>query len=80
VRLTESSHQYQCCFCKEGMPAIGSSSHRLDPCALIIVGNWIAPSEQQLSQQYFRHLECFKAQIGEKHPLYIEEMELGDQA
>jgi hypothetical protein len=75
-----SDGEYRCCFCKKGMPATGSSSHRLDPCALIIVGNWIAPSEQQLSQQYFCHLECFKAQIGEKHLLYIEVMEPGDQA
>jgi len=52
----------------------------MDPCALVIIGYWSLAPEQQLSQQYFCHLECFKAQIGEEHPLYIEEMEPGDQA
>ena len=47
------------------------ATHPMDPCALVIIGNWISPPEQQLPQQYFCHLECFKAQIGEKHPLYI---------
>jgi hypothetical protein len=72
--------EYECCFCKKGIGPIDGHSHRMDPCALVIIGNWISPSEQQLSQQYFCHIECFKAQIGEKNPLYIEEIKPGDQA
>ena len=75
-----SGRKYQCCFCKTGMEPLGGQSHRTDPCALVIVGYWSSAPEQQLSQQYFCHLECFKARIGEKNPLYIEEMEPGDQA
>jgi len=74
-----SDREYQCCFCEKGMPVTDSPSHRLDPCALIIVGHWIAPPKQQLSQQYFCHLHAL-SQIREKQPLYIEEMEPGDQA
>jgi hypothetical protein len=75
-----SDREYECCFCKKGMEAVGGHSHRMDPCALVIIGYWSSAPEQHLSQQYWCHLECFKAKIGEEHPLYIEEMEPGEQA
>ncbi|MBS0416302.1 MAG: hypothetical protein JSR66_01225 [Proteobacteria bacterium] len=75
-----SDRKYECCFCKMGMEPDGGDSPWMDPCALVIIGYRSSAPEQQRSQQYFCHLECFKAQIGEKHPLYIEEMEHGDQA
>jgi hypothetical protein len=46
----------------------------------VLVGNWQAEESQQLSQQFFCHVECFKGKMADPSYLSIDEMEPGDQA
>ena len=75
-----SSLSYQCCFCGEGVAFAQGTTSRLDPCALVLIGNWVAPASQQLSQQFFCHLECFKRQVTDPEYVDIDTMEPGEQA
>jgi hypothetical protein len=52
----------------------------LDPCAVLLIGNWQAAESEQLTQQFFCHVACFKSKMLDPTYLVIEEMEPGDQA
>ena len=52
----------------------------LDPCAVVLIGNWQAPEPEQLSQQFFSHFECFRRHLSDPAYVDIDEMEPGDQA
>ena len=71
---------YQCCFCGKSVSAGDAAAHLLDPCAVVLVGNWSAAESQQLTQQFWCHLACFKRSITNPDNLYIEDMTPGDQA
>ena len=75
-----SSLSYQCCFCGQAVSFAEGTTSRLDPCALVLIGNCAAPEAQQLSQQFFCHLECFKRRITVAEYINLEVMEPGDQA
>lgn len=49
---------YQCCFCKQGTEG--------DVAAVVIIAKWNLPEEEQSSQQWFCHLECFEKTTGER--------------
>src|ERR1044071_6508952 len=68
--------QCECCFCGEGIE--GLTGAPLDPCALVLVGNWQAAESEQLSQQFFCHLECFRTKMSDPSYLAIDEMTPGD--
>ena len=70
--------QFNCCFCGAGIERPQDAP--LDPCALLLIGNWQAQESEQLSQQFFCHLECFRSSISIPSSLWIDEMEPGDQA
>jgi hypothetical protein len=80
VNSTSDIRTYQCCFCGEGIESGAEAAHPLDPCAVMLVGNWSAPESQQLTQQFWCHLACFKRSITNPNNLYIEDMTPGDQA
>jgi hypothetical protein len=80
VSSTVDSPGYQCCYCGQGIEAGAAAAHALDPCAVMLVGNWSAPESQQLTQQFWCHLACFKRSMSNPSNLYIEEMTPGDQA
>ena len=80
MNSTSDIRSYQCCFCGKSVSAGDATAHPLDPCAVMLVGNWCAPESQQLTQQFWCHLACFKRSIKDPHNLYIEEMTPGDQA
>ena len=63
----------QCCFCGEGI-AEDADAHELDPCAVILVGNWKKAPDRQVDQQYFCHLACFKAAVEKHAPVDVEEL------
>ena len=71
---------FECCFCGEGVDTDPNVSRGLDPCAVVVIGNWRAPESQQLSQQFFCHLQCFKAKMAKPSYIDLEEMEPGDQS
>jgi hypothetical protein len=71
---------WQCCFCGEGISSGESAADPLDPCAVVLIGNWLAPESHQLSQQFFCHLACFKRKITTPGYVEIDKMEPGDQA
>jgi hypothetical protein len=60
--------QYQCCFCGESIV-----QSQIDPCAVILVGNWQSskPAEQA-DQQFFCHVACFKKAMWHNVPVEIE--------
>jgi hypothetical protein len=61
--------EYQCCFCGEG---IGESA--VDPCAIVLIGNWLSPVEKQAEQQFFCHVACFKEAMWPNVPVDIERL------
>jgi hypothetical protein len=71
---------YQCCFCGEVVGTGSAGGHDLDPCAVVLIGNWSAPDHMQLSQQFFCHLACFKQKITDHRLVDIDQMSPGDQA
>jgi hypothetical protein len=74
------SISYACCFCGESIDTDSKVSRGLDPCAVVVVANWRGPESQQLSQQFFCHLQCFKGKMNDETFMDIEGMEPGDQA
>lgn len=66
--------QYACCFCGEGIGDSAERFHRLDPCAVVLIGNWQQPEAEQAEQQFFCHLSCFKKAVEGKSPVEIEEL------
>jgi hypothetical protein len=70
--------QFERSFCGEGIQRPKDAP--LDPCAVVLIGNWQAQESQQLSQQFFCHLECFRGKLSNSAYVSIDEMEPGDQA
>ena len=64
----------QCCFCGDAIAEVEANGHSLDPCALIVVGNWKKGSDQQVEQQYFCHIDCFKRLVEQHAPVDLEEL------
>ena len=64
--------ELQCCFCGDAITE--SSDNMLDPCALVVIGNWKRTAQEQVEQQYFCHLECFKRQVESHAPVDLEEL------
>jgi hypothetical protein len=62
-------HTYQCCFCGE---TINESA--VDPCAIVLVGNWAAAAAEQAEQQFFCHVACFKKAMWPNVPVEIERL------
>jgi hypothetical protein len=61
--------KYQCCFCGQGI-----SESAVDPCAIVLVGNWQSPEPEQAEQQFFCHVACFKKAMWPNVPVEIEEL------
>ena len=57
-----------CAFCGQGVETQG-----FDPCALIVVANWRAPSAHRQEKQFFAHADCLRTQM---HPEVASEAEL----
>jgi hypothetical protein len=57
-----------CAFCGQGVETLG-----VDPCALVVVANWRAPSAQQREQQFFTHAACLRSRM---HPEVAAEAEV----
>jgi hypothetical protein len=72
--MAKLKHQYQCCFCGH---AINESA--VDPCALVVVGNWAGPQPEQAEQQFFCHIVCFKNTVTDDLSVEIEEIVTGRQ-
>jgi hypothetical protein len=66
--------QFQCCFCGEGIGDSLERFHRLDPCAVVLIGNWRQPESEQAEQQFFCHLACFKKAVEAHAPVEIEKL------
>ena len=64
--------EYECCFCGLTVSSVEQSSP-LDPCALILVGHFERPYEQQKEQEFFCHLECIRKAFKNDGTLYIAE-------
>jgi hypothetical protein len=64
--LAEGRISYECWYCTESIEETG-----FDPCAVIIVANWI-DEENQREQQFFAHAECFR-RSGSGSDLYVFE-------
>jgi hypothetical protein len=75
-----STLEFQCCFCEGPIVAGEVGPQRLDPCAVLLIGHWKGAEPQQLTQQFFCHIECFKQRLSDASYLAIDEMEPGDQA
>jgi hypothetical protein len=70
----------QCCFCGEGIGDGAPSSPLLDPCAVLLVGNWRAAESEQLSQQFFCHLACFRGKMLDPSNLALDDIDPEMQA
>jgi len=57
-----------CAICGQEVETLG-----VDPCALVVVANWRAPSGQQREQQFFAHAECPRSRM---HPEVAAEAEV----
>ena len=66
--------QFQCCFCGEGVSRSFAKDERLDPCAVVLIGNWQGPEDEQVTQQFFCHLSCFKKAMYPNVPVGIEDL------
>lgn len=64
---------FHCCICKGAMPVAGPQEHRLDPCALVIIGHIDREWRDQKEQTFYCHFECFRRLVGDDGVLYIEE-------
>jgi hypothetical protein len=71
---------YQCCYCGEAIESGAQRRYVLDPCAVVLIGNWQAPEPEQLSQQFFSHFDCFRRHLSDPSFVDIDQMEPGDQA
>jgi hypothetical protein len=65
---------FECCFCGAGADTDLDVSRGFDPCAVPVIGNWRAPESQQLSQQFFCHLQCLKGKMAKLPFIDIEDM------
>ena len=65
---------YQCCFCGEGIGESAARFNPLDPCAVVLVANWQQLRVDQVEQQFFCHLSCFKSVVRPNVPIEIEEL------
>jgi hypothetical protein len=64
--------EFQCCFCGKAIEESPETS--LDPCAIVVIGNWKRSSEEQVEQQYFCHLQCFKIAVEQHAPVDLEDL------
>lgn len=66
--------EFQCCLCGEGIGTSLEKWHRLDPCAVVLIGNWQQPESEQAEQQFFCHLVCFRRAVEVHAPVEIEQL------
>ena len=60
--------EFQCCFCGETIV-----DTVVDPCAVLLVGNWQSPDPtKQAKQQFSFHVTCFKKAVWRNIPVEIE--------
>jgi len=59
-----------CAFCGQE-----AETQEADPCALIVVANWRAPSAEQREQQFFTHADCLRSRM---HPEVAAEADVLD--
>lgn len=64
---------YHCVICKGTIPFTGPHEHRLDPCALVIIGNQDQDWREQREQTFYCHFECFRRLVGDDGVLYIKD-------
>lgn len=64
---------YHCMICKGTIPFAGPQDHRLDPCALVIVGNADRDWREQREQTFWCHFECFRRLLDNDGVLYIKD-------
>ena len=62
---------YECCICKRGIVSGENAEHRLDPCVIVLTSNYNAPPEQQRTQQFWCHTECFRRVVNRDRVMYI---------
>jgi hypothetical protein len=70
--MTDDEIQYACCFCKK---TVDSDQSGLNPCALILIGNFDSERNDQKEQQFFCHFECFRKLVNDDGIMYIAEPE-----
>ena len=66
--------KFQCCFCGQSIESGTAAGHPFDPCAVVLVGRWAEEPENQVEQQFFCHMECFRKAAGGNAALYIEDL------
>jgi hypothetical protein len=59
--------QCQCCLCGKAI-----TRNTVDPCAIVLIGNWAGPESEQAGQQFFCHVDCFKRAVWSNVPVEIE--------
>lgn len=69
-----NEHKYMCCFCGESIGESTQLFHRLDPCAIVLVGNWRGSRDEQIEQQFFCHLDCFRNAVDPQIPVALERL------
>jgi len=69
-----SKREYQCCFCGEGIGQDPAKAHAFDPCAVVLVADWLKGEGKQREQQFFCHFECFRKATRPHVPLYLEDL------
>ena len=47
--------QFACCFCGDSI-----EKAFVDPCALVFIARWDRSEDEQASQQFWCHAECFE--------------------
>lgn len=67
-------HRYSCCFCGEAI-----SQTAVDPCAVVIIGNWAASEPEQAAQQFFCHVACFRKAVRSDRYVEIEDLVADNQ-
>jgi hypothetical protein len=67
--MSDLKHRYQCCLCGEAI-----SQSAVDPCAIVIIGNWAASESEQASQQFWCHVVCFRRALRDDRHVEIEEL------
>jgi hypothetical protein len=65
---------FKCCFCGKRIIETG-----VDPCALVLVGNFSSShQDEHVEQDFYCHLACFKKAVQPDIPVEIEDI-LADQ-
>jgi hypothetical protein len=64
AQAREGALAYACCFCGDRIEETD-----VDPCALVLIPRWGRPDE--VSQQFFAHVECFRRAGANTDELYV---------